>query len=129
MAIYLTFRLFAGAVSQFAKWAACIMVLSLASLSAAALDNWQYVSDEMLIRVAERSWAMEAEKSGRKAIAGKRDANSPESGQRIEDVRQFLLSVEGDSWYRNWVKQFAPPRSVEERVYANLVGNTDGKLG
>lgn len=120
---------FAGKVSNVARLASCIILMYIAPLSAATLDNWQFISDEIVIRIAERSLAIEGERPRGKTIAERGNANSPESRKRIEDVQQFLLSVGRDNWYRNWATKFAPPRSVEERVYANLTGNTDGKLG
>ena len=51
------FSLFAGKVSCLACSALCSISTYIAPLSAATLDNWQFISDEMVVRKAERSLA------------------------------------------------------------------------
>lgn len=80
----------------------------------------QYITDKMIVEIA------------RKTLDGKQlpgQAGRDQLEKRSVEVRTWLESIGGDNWYRNYLKRFGAPTSVEELKSATLIGLFESRLG
>ena len=87
---------------------------------ASPIKEAQYINDRIIVEIA------------RKTLDGKQlhgRAGRDQLEKRSEVVRTWLESMGGDNWYRNYLKRFGAPTSVNELKTATLIGLFESRLG
>lgn len=87
---------------------------------ASPISSAQYITDKMVIDIARITLDLEAER-----VKADRDLLQ----KRTLEVKQWLASVGGDTWYKNYLKQFGAPTTAEELTTATMIGLSEKKLG
>ena len=87
---------------------------------ASPIEAAQYITDKQIVEIAIRTL-------GSNKPRGR--AGQDQLEKRAVEVRTWLESVGGGNWYRNYLKRFGSPISVEELKTATLLGLFESRLG
>ena len=107
-------------------WKKLCLVFLVASMAiggqtyASPIKEAQYITDKMIVEIA------------RKTLDGKQlpgQAGRDQLEKRSVEVRTWLESIGGENWYRNYLKRFGAPTSVNELKTATLIGLFESRLG
>lgn len=87
---------------------------------ASPIPGAEYITDKMVIDIARITLDLEAANSlsDRKSLE-----------KRTIEVKQWLASVVGDAWYKNYLNQFGAPTTTERLTTATLIGLNEKRLG
>lgn len=80
----------------------------------------QYITDKMIVEIASKT-LVEKDLSSR--------FGRDKLEKRSVEVKNFLDSMGGANWYRNYLNRFGAPITVEELKTATLIGLFERKLG
>lgn len=86
----------------------------------------EFITDQMVVQIAELT--LLGGENATKKLPPSAEKQAMLDTRSLE-VQQWLSSVGGDNWFRNYLKKFGRPAMAEEHAFATLLGVSAKKLG